>query len=198
MLDTRDGLLQSHDRLCRNSPALVGNTGYEISCPTNLLSFVSFGKTQKLHNAIDHWLAGVTGHAHVALDTVTKEERGVYTDVTGRRRCKGGGFQGEGGGKRGGALGCLGKMVLRLCWASSERTSIEGDRGRLVFGTFKTTDVIAAKQAEGLVCILIETNLSSSSPHASSFHSCLSIPARPPLHGCKVCCNHCSSSSFNL
>lgn len=50
-----------------------------ISFPTNLLSFVSFGKTHKLHNAIDHWLAGVTGQAHVALDTITKEERAVYS-----------------------------------------------------------------------------------------------------------------------
>lgn len=48
--------------------------------PTNLHSFVSFGKTHKLHNAIDHWLAGVTRQAHVALDAVTKEERTVYAD----------------------------------------------------------------------------------------------------------------------
>lgn len=45
--------------------------------PTNLHSFVSFGKTHKLHNAIDHWLAGVAGQAHVALEAVTKEERAV-------------------------------------------------------------------------------------------------------------------------
>lgn len=47
--------------------------------PTNLHSFVSFGKTHKLHNAIDHWLAGVARQAHVALDAVTKEERAVDT-----------------------------------------------------------------------------------------------------------------------
>lgn len=54
----------------------IPNVDYEKTCifPTNLHSFVSFGKTHKLHNAIDHWLAGVTGQAHVALDIVTKEE----------------------------------------------------------------------------------------------------------------------------
>lgn len=50
---------------------------------TNLHSFVSFRKTHKLHNAIDHWLAGVAGQAHVALDAVTKEERAVYTGQRG-------------------------------------------------------------------------------------------------------------------
>lgn len=50
---------------------------------TNLHSFVSFGKTHKLHNAIDHWLAGVAGQAHVALDAVTKEKRVVYTGQRG-------------------------------------------------------------------------------------------------------------------
>lgn len=44
---------------------------------TNLYSFVSFGKTQKLHGAIDHWLAGVTRQAHLALDGVTKEDTAV-------------------------------------------------------------------------------------------------------------------------
>lgn len=48
---------------------------FDAVFPTNLHSFVSFGKTHKLHNAIDHWLAGVAGQAHVALDAVTKEEK---------------------------------------------------------------------------------------------------------------------------
>lgn len=46
---------------------------------TNLYSFVSFGKTQKLHCAIDHWLAGVTRQAHFALDGVTKEDTAVQS-----------------------------------------------------------------------------------------------------------------------
>lgn len=55
---------------------------------TNLHSFVSFGKTHKLHNAIDHWLAGVAGQAHVALDAVTEEERAVHTGHGGDRENK--------------------------------------------------------------------------------------------------------------
>lgn len=80
----------------------------EFSFPTNLHSFVSFGKTHKLHNAIDHWLAGVTGQAHVALDAVTKEERAVtlITVATGRRRNK----EGKGGSS---VLGHLGKTGER-------------------------------------------------------------------------------------
>lgn len=62
--------------------------------PTNLHSFVSFGKTHKLHNAIDHWLAGVAGQAHVALDAVTEEERAVYAGHRGD-----GERAGQGGGK---------------------------------------------------------------------------------------------------
>lgn len=53
--------------------------------PTNLKSFVSFRKTHKLHNAIDHWLAGVTGQAHVALDFITEGERAVDTSLHGDR-----------------------------------------------------------------------------------------------------------------
>lgn len=45
----------------------------KLCFPTNLHSFVSFAKTHKLPNAIDHWLARVTGQAHVALDTITME-----------------------------------------------------------------------------------------------------------------------------
>lgn len=42
---------------------------------TNLSSFVSFWKANKLHHSIDQWEAWVTGRAHISLDTVTKEER---------------------------------------------------------------------------------------------------------------------------
>ncbi len=42
---------------------------------TNLSSFVSFRKANKLHHSIDQWAAWVTGRAHISLDTVTKEER---------------------------------------------------------------------------------------------------------------------------
>lgn len=56
--------------------------------PTNLHSFVSFGKTHKLHNAIDHWLAGVAGQAHVTLEAVTEEERAVHTGHGGDRENK--------------------------------------------------------------------------------------------------------------
>lgn len=56
---------------------------------TNLHSFVSFGKTHKLHNAIDHWLAGVARQAHVALDAITEEERAVHTGHGGHREDKG-------------------------------------------------------------------------------------------------------------
>lgn len=77
----------------------ITNVDHEKSCvfPTNLHSFVSFGKTHKLHNAIDHWLAGVAGQAHVALDAVTKEERAVYTGHRGET--------GEGGTRRGKVAG---------------------------------------------------------------------------------------------
>ncbi len=69
--------------------------------PTNLHSFVSFGKTHKLHNAIDHWLAGVTGQAHVALDAITKEKRAIYTDHRGdgEKAEEGGEDRGEMGGR---------------------------------------------------------------------------------------------------
>lgn len=40
---------------------------------------MSFGKTQKLHRAIDHRLAGVTWQAHFALDGVTKEDTAVQS-----------------------------------------------------------------------------------------------------------------------
>lgn len=63
--------------------------------PTNLHSFVSFGKTHKLHNAIDHWLAGVTRQAHVALDAVAEEERAVYTDGLFSGEVEGGERSGE-------------------------------------------------------------------------------------------------------
>lgn len=56
--------------------------------PTNLHSFVSFGKTHKLHNAIDHWLAGVAGQAHVTLEAVTEEERAVHNGHGGDRENK--------------------------------------------------------------------------------------------------------------
>lgn len=49
------------------------------SATTNLRSFVSFGKTQKLHRAIDHRLAGVTWQAHFALDGVTKGDTAVQS-----------------------------------------------------------------------------------------------------------------------
>lgn len=42
---------------------------------TNLSSFVSFWKANKLHHSIDPREAWVTGLAHFSLDTVTKEER---------------------------------------------------------------------------------------------------------------------------
>lgn len=92
------------------------NVDCEKSCifPTNLHSFVSFGKTHKLHNAIDHWLARVTGWAHVALDAVTKEERAVYTD-----RCGDRGEEAAQGGERwrkdnGRVLGHLGKTGTEM------------------------------------------------------------------------------------
>ena len=71
---------------------------------TNLVSFVSFGKTHKLHNAIYRWLAGVAGQAHVALDAVTKEERAVHIghrgngerkEVEKQRQSFGGGYGAE-------------------------------------------------------------------------------------------------------
>lgn len=40
---------------------------------------MSFGKTQKLHCAIDHRLAGVARQAHFALDGVTKEDTAVQS-----------------------------------------------------------------------------------------------------------------------
>lgn len=46
---------------------------------TNLYSFVAFGKTQKLHRAIDHRVAGVTWQAHFALDGVTKGDTAVQS-----------------------------------------------------------------------------------------------------------------------
>lgn len=42
---------------------------------------MSFGKTQKLHCAIDHRLAGVTRQAHFALDGVTKEDTAVQSGL---------------------------------------------------------------------------------------------------------------------
>lgn len=42
---------------------------------TNLSSFVSFWKANKLHHSIAPREAWVTGLAHFSLDTVTKEER---------------------------------------------------------------------------------------------------------------------------
>lgn len=40
---------------------------------------MSFGKTQKLHCAIDHRLAGVARQAHFALDGVTKGDTAVQS-----------------------------------------------------------------------------------------------------------------------
>lgn len=54
------------------------DVGFDI-LTTNLYSFVSFGKTQKLHCTIDHWLARVTRQAHFALDGVTKEDTAVQS-----------------------------------------------------------------------------------------------------------------------
>lgn len=74
--------------------------------PTNLHSFVSFGKTHKLHNAIDHWLAGVARQAHVALDAITEEERAVHSGHGGDREDKGGGKQQQGSGVVTGEADC--------------------------------------------------------------------------------------------
>lgn len=44
---------------------------------TNLKSFAALGKAHKLHNAIDHGLAGVARQARVALDFIIEGERAV-------------------------------------------------------------------------------------------------------------------------
>lgn len=51
----------------------------KLRFPTNLQSFVSFGKTHKLHNDIDQRLARLAGQAHVALHGVIMEERRPFT-----------------------------------------------------------------------------------------------------------------------
>lgn len=51
----------------------------KLRFPTNLQSFVSFGKTHKLHNDIDQRLARLAGQAHVALHGVIMEERRLFT-----------------------------------------------------------------------------------------------------------------------
>lgn len=54
-----------------------------VTFPTNLKSFVSLGKAHKLHNAIDHWLAGVARQAGLALDFITEGERAVDAGLRG-------------------------------------------------------------------------------------------------------------------
>lgn len=91
--------------------------------PTNLHSFVSFGKTHKLHNAIDHWLAGVAGQAHVTLEAIT--------EATGRtRRWR---TAAEIWGSYGGApRPTVGGLTKGGCCAQSEWTKYWGDEERLV------------------------------------------------------------------
>lgn len=81
--------------------------GQTLLLSTNLCSFVSFGKTQKLHRAIDHRLAGVAGQAHFALDGVTKEDTAVQSghgddgeneEVNKKKPRRHGGGDGGGGG----------------------------------------------------------------------------------------------------
>lgn len=96
----------------------------ELHFPTNLYSFVSFGKTHKLHNAIDHWLARVTGQADVTLDAITKEERAVYTD---HRGDEGRRNPGKGVGK----TFLLGRVLQRS--GREGRWSFLGDDKRLIF-----------------------------------------------------------------
>lgn len=65
------------------APALTS-----VTFPTNLQSFVSLGKAHKLHNAIDHWLAGVARQARVALDFITEGERAVDKGLAGGGRAR--------------------------------------------------------------------------------------------------------------
>lgn len=107
----------------------------ELRFPTNLYSFVSFGKTHKLHNAIDHWLAGVTGQAHVTLDAVTKEKRAVYTNYCGNEVKVEQGVLGRRGERWKGTV----DWRMDSMWAAERKVrSFWGDDEMLVFVVWNT------------------------------------------------------------
>lgn len=103
--------------------ALAAPVLRSVTFPTNLKSFVSLGKAHKLHNAIDHWLAGVARQAHIALDFITGGERAVDKGLRGRGR-----ESEEGGG------GAKAPSVGRLTQEAGESRVREEDTRQMTSG----------------------------------------------------------------
>lgn len=94
---------------------------------------MSFGKTQKLHRAIDHRLAGVTWQAHFALDGVTKGDTAVQSghgDDGENKEVDKTSHEEAGGGGAGGGWGVRTLRPTAHCCAQPEERS-EGEEAGL-------------------------------------------------------------------
>lgn len=156
---------------------------------TNLRSFVSFVKTQKLHRAIDHRLAGVTWQAHFALDGVTKEDTAVQSghgddgeNKEVNKNSHEGTARGEGGGRWG----------RPWVWSDGEEAGLTDEWGMESESLkWETVGRLDSEHQQGSK---VEINLSRSRPGeigTNLFSSLLFF-----LLSCNVCWNHCSSSSL--